>query len=105
MTASEWRLGDWPDPRSGDAEPVRIVERPGYTSHELGRLPIVVRYAVVRAGWIATRDHEWTLEPQPSSRDDAFYAATRFDDWEDAAAHAQRMATTYREAWDHRGGE
>ncbi len=35
-------------------------------------------WAVVRRGFVLTKDGEWEHEPQPSSRDDEFIARTRW---------------------------
>jgi hypothetical protein len=78
VTACEWRIG----PPALDE--VRVVER--------GQRDGSVLYAVTQRGWVANRDGEWEYEPLPSSRDDDFIARCRFEDWEDAANLALRMA-------------
>ena len=52
-----------------------------------------IKWAVRWMGRCLTHDGEWEYEPQPSSRDDAFYARCRFDSLEKAmtlAAKAER---------------
>jgi len=52
-----------------------------------------IKWAVRWMGRCLTHDGEWEYEPQPSSRDDAFYARCRFDSLEEAvtlAAKAER---------------
>jgi hypothetical protein len=90
MTSCEWRVG--PVATLGEPE-LRIVER--------GQRDGSILYAVTRGGWVANRDREWEYEVQPSSRDAAFIARTRFDEWEDAALLAQYMATS-PSAWEAR---
>jgi hypothetical protein len=42
------------------------------------------RYAVRCAGSVINKDGEWEYEPQPSSRDEDFFARCRFDTFADA---------------------
>lgn len=35
-------------------------------------------WAIRKGGWVLDRAGDWQIEPQPSSRDDAFYARCRF---------------------------
>jgi hypothetical protein len=87
MTACEWRIGP------AGLDELRIVERAQRDGS--------VFYAVTRGGWVANRGREWEYEVQPSSRDAAFIARTRFAEWEDAAWLAQYMAVTLS-AWESR---
>lgn len=43
-----------------------------------------MKWAVRRGGNCLRKDGLWEHEPQPSSRDDAFYAMCRFDSLEEA---------------------
>lgn len=54
----------------------------------------LIFYAVVKDGWVATKNREWEREPIPSSRDEEFLMRARFDGWEEAALVAQYMAAT-----------
>lgn len=90
MTACEWRVGPAATP---GVDELRIVERAQIDGSTL--------YAVTRGGWVANRAHQWEYEVQPSSRDDAFIARTRFAEWEDAGWLAQYMAVT-PSAWESR---
>jgi hypothetical protein len=63
---------------------LRIVERVNPPEGQ-------IRYAVTWLGRVANHDCEWEWEPQPSSREDAFYKRCRFDDWEEAYQVAIRM--------------
>jgi hypothetical protein len=76
VTACEWRIGEV------GLEELRIVER----AHPSG-----MRYAVKWLSYVANWDYEWEFEPQPSSRDAAFFARCRFIDWETAYQIAIRM--------------
>lgn len=48
-----------------------------------------VRFAVRWMGRCLTREVEWEFEPQPSSRDEAFYERCRFMSFEEAAGAAE----------------
>lgn len=48
------------------------------------RLPKPVMWKVERRGFVLAKDGEWEYEPNPSSRDDEFYARCRFDTFEEA---------------------
>lgn len=82
ITAVEWRVGPRDDFRYGVTE-IRIVERIQRDGSAL--------FAVTQRGWTANKDGEWEYEPIPSSRDDAYLARCRWDDWEMAALMADRM--------------
>lgn len=75
----EWEVGraDYPGME------VRIVrmESPFYEG---------IKWAVRWLGNCLDHDGEWELEPQPSSRDDEFYARCRFDTLEEAVAMAAK---------------
>ncbi len=45
-----------------------------------------VKWAVRRLSFCLAKDGEWEYEPQPSSRDDAFYDRCRFASLEEALA-------------------
>lgn len=94
MTACEWRVGPVASLTHGDMTELRIVER--------AQRDGTVLYAVTRGGWVANRDRRWELEPIPSSRDDAFIARCRFEEWTEAAALAQWMAKS-PSLWAERG--
>lgn len=51
-------------------------------------------WAVCWMGDVLTRDGEWEWEPQPSSRDDAFYARCRFTTEEEAKDRALAIVDT-----------
>ena len=53
------------------------------------RLPKPVMWKVHRRGAVLAKDGEWEVEPQPSSRDDEFYARCRFDTFEEALEAAR----------------
>lgn len=53
--------------------------------------PLSDTWAVRKHGWCLDVDGDWIYEPQPSSRDAAFYARTRWDVIE-AIARAQEAA-------------
>lgn len=44
------------------------------------------RFAIRRGGCVMAKDGEWEYEPQPSSRDDGFFARCRYATFEEAAA-------------------
>ena len=59
------------------------------------------QWAIVRLGQCLNRDNEWEWEPQPSSRDDDFYARCRFN--RDEALVRARAATEREETrWSGR---
>jgi hypothetical protein len=69
----EWRRSD--DPFRGEDTSIRRMTSPFY----LG-----IKWAVRRHSNVLGKDGRFAYEPIPSSRDDAFYAAYRFDSFEDA---------------------
>lgn len=85
ITSVEWRVGP-PDDFANGVSEIRIVTR--------GQRDGATLYAVTQRGWTANKDGEWEYEPIPSSRDDAYLARCRWDDWEMAALMADRMLAT-----------
>lgn len=49
------------------------------------KLPKQPMWKVTRGPCVLAKDGEWEYEPQPSSRDDEFYARCRYDTYDDAA--------------------
>jgi hypothetical protein len=83
MSTTNWKPCAWriegDDPYR--AAKIEIAPRPGKPD----------RFAVRRMGSVLNKDGEWEFEPQPSSRDEAFFARCRFDTFEAAdAAYAIR---------------
>lgn len=58
------------------------------------RMPFPVMWKVLVGGWALAKDGELEWEPQPSSRDEEFYARCRFETFEEAltAARAALLA-------------
>jgi hypothetical protein len=83
MRSVEWRVGPAPDLR-GEMREVRIVE--------MAQIDGTIKFAVKEGPWAANKSGEWEWEPLPSSRDDAYFERCRWDQFDDAALMAQRMA-------------
>lgn len=54
------------------------------------------RFAVRAMGDVLSVDGQWEIEPQPSSRDDAFYESFRFKTFDDALKAAWEAAAKYK---------
>ena len=70
-----------------DDDPIYVKWR----GQQYGRGP--VRWAVVLGNgypaWVLNKDGEWEYEPQPSSRDDEFFARCRWESFDEALAAAK----------------
>lgn len=75
----EWRRSD--DPYANDDTSIRRMTSPFYQG---------VKWAVRRRSLVLGKDGQFAYEPMPSSRDDAFYAAYRFDSFDEAVAAITR---------------
>lgn len=73
----EWRVG----PAGSDE--IRVEQRMQRDGSFL--------YAVTTLSYTANRDNEWEREPIPSSRDDAYIAGCRFEEFDEAIVIALRM--------------
>jgi hypothetical protein len=63
------------------------MELPQVTFHRMNSPSYAgEKWAVRQLSHCLNRDGEWEYQPQPSSRDDAFYARCRFDSLEQALA-------------------
>mgnify|MGYP001559667595 CR=1 FL=1 len=79
----EWIPTEWA------IAPLHLRPRPDVTIHRLGQMSGPDLYAVRQGNYCLSRKGGWEFEPQPSSRDRAFFRHCRFSSFEEARTAAE----------------